>query len=75
MRSSLIWVARLRSPWKCAVAHIPFGGGGIICDPTHMPRRELEAPTGRDAEILYTTGPEKDAQPPDVKTNDRMTRA
>ena len=22
--------------WKCAVAHIPFGGGkgGIICDPT-----------------------------------------
>ena len=23
--------------WKCAVAHIPFGGGkgGIVCDPTH----------------------------------------
>src|SRR6185295_18391382 len=31
--------------WKCAVAHIPFGGGkgGIICDPTRMSRRELEA--------------------------------
>src|SRR5262249_22213149 len=26
--------------WKCAVAHIPFGGGkgGIICDPTKMSR-------------------------------------
>ena len=31
--------------WKCAVAHIPFGGGkgGVICDPTKMSRRELEA--------------------------------
>ena len=30
--------------WKCAVAHIPFGGGkgGIICDPTRMSRREQE---------------------------------
>ena len=28
--------------WKCAVAHIPFGGGkgGVICDPTRMSRRE-----------------------------------
>ena len=27
--------------WKCAVAHIPFGGGkgGVICDPTRMSRR------------------------------------
>ena len=26
--------------WKCAVAHIPFGGGkgGVICDPTRMSR-------------------------------------
>ena len=30
--------------WKCAVAHVPFGGGkgGVICDPTRMSRRELE---------------------------------
>ena len=35
--------------WKCAVAHIPFGGGkgGVICDPTKMSPRELEALTRR----------------------------
>jgi len=41
--------------WKCAVAHIPFGGGkgGVICDPTRMSRRELEALTRRYiAEII-----------------------
>ena len=29
--------------WKCAVAHIPFGGGkgGVICDPTRMSRRDM----------------------------------
>jgi hypothetical protein len=34
--------------WKCAVAQVPFGGGkgGIICDPTTMSRRELEALRG-----------------------------
>ena len=35
--------------WKCAVAQIPFGGGkgGVICDPTRMSKRELEALTRR----------------------------
>jgi glutamate dehydrogenase (NAD(P)+) len=58
--------------WKCAVAHIPFGGGkgGIICDPTRMSRRELEALTRRYvAEIIDAIGPEKDVPAPDVNTD------
>ena len=61
--------------WKCAVAHIPFGGGkgGIICDPTQMSRRELEALTRRYvAEIIDAIGPEKDVPAPDVNTNDQI---
>ena len=41
--------------WKCAVAHIPFGGGkgGVICAPTKMSKREIEALTRRYiAEII-----------------------
>ena len=61
--------------WKCAVAHIPFGGGkgGIICDPTKMSRRELEALTRRYvAEIVDAIGPEKDVPAPDVNTNEQV---
>jgi glutamate dehydrogenase (NAD(P)+) len=61
--------------WKCAVAHIPFGGakGGIVCDPTKMSRRELEALTRRYvAEIIEAIGPEKDVPAPDVNTNDQV---
>jgi glutamate dehydrogenase (NAD(P)+) len=61
--------------WKCAVAHIPFGGGkgGVICDPTRMSRRELEALTRRYvAEIIDSIGPEKDVPAPDVNTNDQI---
>ena len=61
--------------WKCAVAHIPFGGGkgGIICDPTRMSRRELEALTRRYvAEIVDAIGPDKDVPAPDVNTNDQV---
>jgi glutamate dehydrogenase (NAD(P)+) len=61
--------------WKCAVAHVPFGGGkgGIICDPTRMSRRELEALTRRYvAEIIDAIGPEKDVPAPDVNTNDQV---
>jgi glutamate dehydrogenase (NAD(P)+) len=60
--------------WKCAVAHIPFGGGkgGIICDPSVMSRRELEALTRRYvAEIIDAIGPEKDVPAPDVNTNEQ----
>ena len=61
--------------WKCAVAGIPFGGGkgGVICDPTKMSRRELEALTRRYvAEIIDAIGPEKDVPAPDVNTNEQV---
>jgi glutamate dehydrogenase (NAD(P)+) len=61
--------------WKCAVAHVPFGGGkgGIVCDPTRMSSRELEALTRRYvAEIIDAIGPEKDVPAPDVNTNDQV---
>jgi glutamate dehydrogenase (NAD(P)+) len=58
--------------WKCAVAHIPFGGGkgGVMCDPTKMSKREIEALTRRYvAEIIDAIGPEKDVPAPDVNTD------
>ena len=58
--------------WKCAVAQVPFGGGkgGIICDPSTMSKRELEALTRRyTAEIIDSIGPEKDVPAPDVNTD------
>ena len=61
--------------WKCAVAHIPFGGGkgGVVCDPARMSRRELEALTRRYvAEIIDLIGPEKDVPAPDVNTDDQV---
>jgi glutamate dehydrogenase (NAD(P)+) len=61
--------------WKCAVAGIPFGGGkgGVVCDPTKMSRRELEALTRRYiAEIIDAIGPEKDVPAPDVNTNEQV---
>ena len=61
--------------WKCAVAHIPFGGGkgGVVCDPTRMSKREIEALTRRYvAEIVDAIGPEKDVPAPDVNTNEQV---
>jgi glutamate dehydrogenase (NAD(P)+) len=61
--------------WKCAVAGIPFGGGkgGVICDPTKMSPRELEALTRRYvAEIIDLLGPDKDVPAPDVNTNEQV---
>jgi glutamate dehydrogenase (NAD(P)+) len=61
--------------WKCAVSHIPFGGGkgGVVCDPTRMSPRELEALTRRYvAEIIDAIGPDKDVPAPDVNTNQQI---
>jgi glutamate dehydrogenase (NAD(P)+) len=61
--------------WKCAVAQLPFGGGkgGIVCDPTRMSKRELEALTRRyTAEIIDAVGPDKDVPAPDVNTNEQI---
>lgn len=61
--------------WKCAVAQLPFGGGkgGVICDPSKMSMRELEALTRRyTAEIIDAIGPDKDVPAPDVNTNEQV---
>jgi len=58
--------------WKCAVVGIPFGGakGGVVCDPKHLSRRELEQMTRRyAAEISLLIGPERDIPAPDVNTD------
>ncbi len=58
--------------WKCAVVNLPYGGGkgGVICDPKHMSRGELERLTRRYAsEISPLIGPEMDIPAPDVYTD------
>jgi glutamate dehydrogenase/leucine dehydrogenase len=58
--------------WKCAVVNIPYGGakGGVICDPKHMSKAELERLTRRYAsEIAFMIGPEIDIPAPDVYTD------
>jgi glutamate dehydrogenase/leucine dehydrogenase len=58
--------------WKCAVVNIPYGGakGGVVCDPKHMSKPELERLTRRFAsEISSIIGPEMDIPAPDVYTD------
>ena len=58
--------------WKCAVVNIPYGGakGGVICDPKHMSKGELERLTRRyTSEIVGIIGPEIDIPAPDVYTD------
>jgi len=58
--------------WKCAVVNIPYGGakGGVICDPKHMSKGELERLTRRYTnEIALIIGPERDIPAPDVYTD------
>jgi glutamate dehydrogenase (NAD(P)+) len=61
--------------WKCAVANIPYGGakGGVVVDPRHLSRGELERLTRRYAsEILPLIGPERDIPAPDVGTDEQI---
>ena len=58
--------------WKCALVNIPYGGakGGVVVDPSHLSKRELERMTRRFAsEISVLMGPESDIPAPDVNTN------
>jgi glutamate dehydrogenase/leucine dehydrogenase len=58
--------------WKCAVVNIPYGGakGGVVCDPKHLSRGELERLTRRfGSEIAPIIGPEMDIPAPDVYTD------
>jgi glutamate dehydrogenase (NAD(P)+) len=58
--------------WKCAVVNLPYGGGkgGVVCDPKHMSKAELERLTRRyAAEIAPIIGPEMDIPAPDVYTD------
>ena len=58
--------------WKTATVNLPYGGakGGVICDPKHMSKGELERMTRRyAAEIQPIIGPEIDIPAPDVYTD------
>src|ERR1700687_3875477 len=58
--------------WKTATVNLPYGGakGGIICDPKHMSKGELERMTRRyAAEIQPIIGPEIDIPAPDMYTD------
>jgi glutamate dehydrogenase (NAD(P)+) len=58
--------------WKCALMGIPFGGakGGVVVDPKHLSRGELERMTRRyTSEIINEIGPERDIPAPDVGTD------
>lgn len=58
--------------WKTAIVNLPYGGakGGVICDPKHMSKGELERMTRRyAAEIQPIIGPDVDIPAPDVYTD------
>ncbi len=70
VRALAMWMT-----WKCALAHLPFGGakGGVACDPGRLSRTELEHLTRRYAtEISIFMGPDSDIPAPDVGTNDQI---
>jgi glutamate dehydrogenase (NAD(P)+) len=61
--------------WKCALTGLPYGGakGGIACDPTKMPRVEVERLTRRfTQEMIPFIGPQVDVMAPDMGTNEEV---
>ncbi len=61
--------------WKCALTGLPYGGakGGIACDPTKMPKVELERLTRRfTQEMIPFIGPQVDVMAPDMGTNEEV---
>ncbi|MDI3316053.1 MAG: Glu/Leu/Phe/Val dehydrogenase [Bacillota bacterium] len=60
---------------KCSLLGLPLGGGkgGVVCDPTELSERELEALSrGYIRAIAPFIGPEQDVPAPDVFTNARV---
>lgn len=61
--------------FKCAVIGLPYGGGkgGIICDPSHLSKRELEMLSRGYVRALGDfVGPDRDIPAPDVNTNPQI---
>jgi glutamate dehydrogenase (NAD(P)+) len=61
--------------WKCAIAHIPFGGakGGVQVDPSRYSDSEIEHITRRFTfDLGGNIGPEYDIPAPDVNTNPQI---
>jgi glutamate dehydrogenase len=61
--------------FKCAVMGLPFGGGkgGVICDPSQLSKRELEALSrGYIRALAGFVGPDRDIPAPDVNTNPQI---
>lgn len=57
---------------KCALLDLPFGGakGGIVVDPKHLSRMELERLSrGFIEQLVDYVGPQRDIPAPDVYTN------
>lgn len=58
--------------WKSAVMDLPYGGakGGVVCDPKHLSKQDLQRITRRYvSELGNTIGPHVDIPAPDVNTN------
>ena len=68
VRALAMWMT-----WKCALLDVPYGGakGGVVIDPRHYSRAELERVTRRyTSEIMPLIGPAKDIPAPDIGTDE-----
>ncbi|NDJ63115.1 MAG: Glu/Leu/Phe/Val dehydrogenase [Chloroflexi bacterium] len=70
VRALAMWMS-----WKCALAHIPYGGakGGVVVDPRTLSHGELERLTRRyAAELIPMISPHSDIPAPDMGTNPQI---